>query len=113
MRMEDRMPIIIEKKKGGRIRFKFEPNAEFLKDMPLAIVRKRKLVLVEFSPNTEFPIADVARFTGYNSQTLQRLDGKTIPPSHRDDNGRRVWFAKDIVTIRAYRNKTTQNRVKR
>lgn len=82
------MPVIIERKKGGRVGFEFDANAEFL-------------------------IGDVSRFTGYDKRTLQRLDGDAIPQSHRDDSGRRVWYAKEIVTIRAHRNKTTKNRGKR
>lgn len=56
-----------------------------------------------FAPEDEFVIGEVARFTGYDRRTLQKLDGSTLPASHRDEHGRRVWYAKDLVAIRAQR----------
>ena len=80
------MSTTIEKAKGGRINIGLDPNAEFL-------------------------IGDVARFTGYTNRHLLRLDGNGIPASHRDENGHRVWFVKDLVEIRAHRNKTIKKRL--
>ena len=72
-----------------------------------------KKVSLETDPNAELLIGEVAQLTGYSVKTLQRLDGEKIPPSHRcDARNARVWFAKDVKKIIAYRKKMDEKRMK-
>ena len=76
--------------------------------MPIDIVVKKDgRIGFEFDSDSLFVIGEVSRYTGYNTRTLQRLEAEgTIPGSTRDESGRRVWRAVDIVKIRSHRNKT-------
>jgi uncharacterized Zn finger protein len=74
------------------------------KKMPdLSVSQEDGRVVMRLDPDTEFTVGDVSRFTGYTVQFLQREDGKKIPASRRDEKGRRVWFASDLITIREVR----------
>jgi len=76
--------------------------------MPTGVqLRKNGDVVFSFDADTLFSIGDVARFTGYDEQTLRRLEkAKTIPASVRDDGDRRTWRAIDILKIREHRNRS-------
>ena len=102
------MPTEISVADDGSVEFGFEPGSDYVSRMPLGLRRNKDRVMVRWSPDTEFGIADVARFTGYNVRTLQRLDEEgVIPRSTRDDSrNRRTWRAVDIVKIREHRNRT-------
>lgn len=68
----------------------------------MSLVKGR--VVLQVDADEPFIIGDVARFTGYNPRTLQRIEEeKKIPPSSRDASGRRTWRATDILKIRDYK----------
>ena len=101
------MPVGIEVRKDGTVAFEFDERADFVRTLPVAMARRRGAVQVAYTPDTEFAIRDVGRFTGYDVQTLRRLEAEgKIPASARDANGARVWRAVDIARIREHRTKS-------
>lgn len=75
--------------------------------MPDKEVKPLAHFALETDANAEMTIGEVAHVTGYTTETLRRLDGVKIPASRRSKkhNNARVWLAKDVVKIIAYKGK--------
>ena len=74
--------------------------------MPTTIKKERTgRIVVGMDPELELSIKEVARFTGYSTRQLLRIEGKSIPKRHFDDRDNLVWFAKEMVNIREHRKK--------
>jgi len=62
------------------------------------------------NPDELYDIEDVAKFTGYCTGTLRRLEReKKIPVAVRDENKWRHWYGRDIAKIKAYRERHPSN----